>query len=77
MKMQAIEVWVRVNSEGEYDCGTDEAAASERFEESSDETLPWRFVKLVVTVPLPEVIEVSGEVSIEERPGELKAVVKG
>ncbi len=73
-QMIEIEVWVKVNENGEYEVGTSGDEAKDRFEENigDDGTQGMRFVKLTVKVPLPVTIEISGEVETAEEPGELK-----
>lgn len=69
-----IEVWVKVGENGDYDCGCDATQAGERFEESvgTDNETGYRMVRLLVTVPLPEVIELTGAVTETEEVAGLK-----
>lgn len=73
---KVIEVWVAVDADGDYECGADQAAAAERYRDcvcDPDGERGMRLVKLSVKVPLPTVIELSGEVAVEES-AELRAV---
>ncbi len=70
-----IEVWVLVDSDGDYETATTEETARERFEENVgnlNERAGSRLVKLTVKVPLPTVIELAGEVMCEESETALK-----
>ncbi len=60
--MQAIEAWVMVNSDGEYEVAGDEAVAQERFEENCSTEGGRRLIKITLKVPLPEVVEIEGVV---------------
>jgi hypothetical protein len=73
-KFKTLEVWVAVDADGDYECGVDEDAATERFDENVGGTGGRRLVKLTVKVPLPTVIELTGEVEADPEPGELRAV---
>ena len=64
-----VEVWVLVNSEGEYVAHEDAGVLAEEYEErigemSAAEGL--RRVCVKVTVPLPTPIELVGEASVDE-----------
>lgn len=74
-KTTQVEVWVKLNEAGDYDCGCDPAQAGERFEDSvgMDPESGYRLVKLVVVVPLPEPIVLTGEVTETEEPSSLTA----
>jgi hypothetical protein len=72
-----VEVWVLVNECGDYVASDDADALNERFEECVGEIANQeglRRVKLTVKVPLPNVIEIKGEVKTCEEAGELQAV---
>ena len=75
VEMCEIEVWVKINDQGEYEVGTNDEEAKDRFEETigDDGLKGTRFVKLTVKVPLPKPIEIVGEVTMSEEAGELKA----
>ena len=73
--MQEIEVWVMVNADGEYDCGTDEEKATENFEANCSTDGGRQLIKITLTVPLPETIEVEGTVPDTE--GTPTLTVKG
>lgn len=76
-EMLEVEVWVLVNSEGEWvaheDAGQLADAYGERIGELADAE-GTRRVKLTVKIPLPKPIEIRGEVQVSEEPGELQAV---
>lgn len=63
-------VWVVVDEDGDYDCAGDADDAAARYSENvCDPTgIPrgLRRVKLTVKVPLPQTIELSGEVVADE-----------
>lgn len=69
-----VEVWVKLNEAGDYDCGCDPEQAGERFEDSigHEQDQGYRMVKLTVKVPLPKAIELTGEVAVEESEAGLK-----
>ena len=57
------EVWLCVDSAGDYASGADEAAARESYEENVQalsDADGFRLVKVTVNVPLPEVVELTG-----------------
>ena len=59
----ACEVWVCVDNDGNYAVGVDADAARAAFDDTIGtlgETDGHRMVKLVVDVPLPTVVELSG-----------------
>lgn len=62
-KTMTVEVWVIVDDASEYEVGTSESDAIERYKENVAEedsgTRGIRRVKLSVTVPLPETIELA------------------
>lgn len=64
-----VEIWVTVDQDGDYECGSDQGVADERFEENIGELAAaagLRRVKLSVTVPLPRVIEIAAVVECDE-----------
>lgn len=71
-----LEVWVAVDAHGEFGLGKDAEAAEENYQDDVGGGAEdgRRMVKLTVKVPLPVVLELSGEVAADEQPGELKAV---
>lgn len=71
-----VEIWVVVDENGDYDVGNDIDTASERFNDTVgfEKQTGTRQVKITLKVPLPTVLEVSGEVAVSEECGELKAV---
>jgi len=60
--MQDVEVFVMVNGDGEYEVGTSDTEAQERFEENCTTEGGRRLIKITLKVPLPEVVEIEGEV---------------
>ncbi len=73
--MQEIEVWVMVNDQGEFVAHEDgDELAAEYAERVGDatEAAGIRRVRLTVKVPLPEPIELRGEVTAEPEPGALR-----
>ena len=71
-----VEVWCCVDADGGYAVGSDEQAAKDQYESdvgALNEAGGFRMVKVCVTVPLPEVIEL--EVEAPEEIEELAAAV--
>lgn len=68
-----VEVWVCVDSDGDYRVSCDEDGAVTAYNEDVGGTGGRRLVKVTVTVPLPTVIELAGEVTVDESGTELKA----
>ena len=63
-----VEVWCCVDADGGYAVGADEQAAKDKYEEdvgALNEAGGFRMVKVTVTVPLPELIELEVEAPIE------------
>jgi len=60
--MQEVEIWVMANSDGEYESAGEESVAQERFEENCSTEGGRRLFKITLKVPLPEVVEIEGEV---------------
>lgn len=61
-KMAEIEVWVVVDEDGNYAAGVTEDDSATKYRDEvgePDGSCGYRRVKLTVTVPLPEVIEVA------------------
>lgn len=67
-----VEVWVCVDSDGDYRVGCDEDGAVTAYDEEVGGTDGRRMVKLTVKVPLPTVIELAGEVTCDESETGLK-----
>jgi hypothetical protein len=61
-----VEVWVLVDANGDYAVGRDAADAREDYDNDIgndvDEMGGFRLVKVLLTVPLPVVVELSGTV---------------
>lgn len=74
MKTKTLEVWVVVDADGDYAVGTDEETACDAFDSEVGGNHGRRVVKMSVTVPLPAVIELTGEVPAEPEPAALKVV---
>lgn len=77
-RYEEIEIWVLVNEVGDYVASDDADLLNERFEEcigdvSDQQGL--RRVKVTLKVPVPTVLEVSGEVAVSEECGELKVTI--
>lgn len=70
----AIEVWVKIDEDGEYDVGRDRDEAQERYGENISEDFAGgvRLVKITLRVPLPKPTELTGEVAADLPAGELK-----
>lgn len=71
-----LEIWVVVDENGDYAAGTNREEAEASFDNDigCDQSTASRRIKLTVKVPLPKPIEITGEVNVNEEPGELKAV---
>ena len=64
-----VDLWACVDSNGDYAVGSSDEAAREKYEEdvgALNEVAGFRLVKVAVTVPLPEVIELEVEAPAEE-----------
>jgi hypothetical protein len=77
MKTEYItaEVWVLVDAAGDYVASDDADLLKELYEEKVQElgnADGFRRVKLTVKIPLPQVIELAGEVIVNEEETELK-----
>jgi hypothetical protein len=72
MNTATVDTWLCIDSDGDYGMGKDEASAREAYEndvQSLAEANGFRLVKVAVTVPLPEVIELEVEAEdVEEAP---------
>ena len=65
-KKETIELWACIDACGDYACGTSEEAAREKYEEDIgplSECSGFRLVKVSVSVPLPEPVELEDEAS--------------
>ncbi len=69
-----VEVWVKVNSDGDYAVGMDEDLCGESFESEIGGNGPARFVKVTLRVPRPAAVELQADVAEEPNVGTLKAV---
>ncbi len=72
MATTTVEVWVLIDDEGNHVASHDAGLLNDLFEEHIQELSDaggLRRVKLTITVPLPEVIEIEAEVpETEEQP---------
>ncbi len=70
MKSAAVEIWVVVDENGDSAVGPDQSAALAAYDENvgrdDDNPVGLRFVKIAVSVPLPETIELAATVTAEE-----------
>jgi hypothetical protein len=76
MKTETLELWLCVAANGDYQTGTTEDEARERFVENIEpleDTTGFRLVRLNLTVPLPVAIEASG--TVPETDGEVALTV--
>ena len=75
MKTVEIEVFVCVDDCGDYAVGKESANAIEAYEgevQALTDAGGFRMVKLTLTVPLPEIVEMTGEVPALGEPAALK-----
>lgn len=64
--MLEVEVWVRVNEQGEYEVGTTCEECSSRYRDSgSDTDLPDRLVCVTLKLPAPQAVQVTATLSEE------------
>jgi len=65
--MLEIEIWVRVNADGDYRTGEDAGTAAERFRDDvgDDDHSPTRTIRVVLQVPKPCVPTLTGIVPAE------------
>lgn len=64
MASNPCEVWLCVDQAGDYAVGVDAESARSAYAENIgalEDTEGHRMVKVIVTVPLPEVVELAGE----------------
>lgn len=76
-EFKEIEVWVLVDSNGDYVAHEDSGELADAYTDRVGELSAvdgTRLVKFTVKVPLPKPIEIRGEVAVSEEPGELQAV---
>ena len=69
MNATTLDVWMCVDSAGDYGIGKDEASARENYEseiQSLSDADGFRLVKISATVPLPEPIELEVEAPAED-----------
>jgi hypothetical protein len=64
--MVEIEVWVKVDEEGDW------SVAKDRDDLDSTGELATRLVRVTLKVPLPAVVELEAEIAEEPEAGELK-----
>lgn len=64
-EMIEVEVFVVVNSDGDYACGIDEESANESFEDSIGGGGQRRMVRVVLKVPQPTISTLTGIVPSE------------
>jgi hypothetical protein len=57
-----LEIYVLVDSDGNYSVGTDQDACQDKFEEDNGGHLPNRLIRIMLDTPLPEVTVLSGKV---------------
>ena len=71
-----VEVWLVVDSDGEYGVGKGEKEASEDYDEKIGGTLEtiqgFRTIKVTLSVPVPEITSLVGSVPEVGKPNELK-----
>lgn len=66
-----VELWVCVDSNGDYSVAKTDSDARENYEsevQNLADTEGHRMVKVTLTVPLPEVVELTGTVPADEKP---------
>lgn len=71
------EIWLMLDSDGNYAVASSSDSLAERYEEDIGQCSDaggLRRVKVSLTVPLPEVVELAGTVPEQGEPAELKAV---
>lgn len=69
--MKTVEVWVLIDSDGNYAVANDQERVKEVYEEDTQpfgDADGFRLVKLSLRVALPEVIEASGEIPDTDGP---------
>ena len=69
-----IEIYVVVDSDGDYEVGINDEEATERYGETISASLPRRLIKMTITVPLPRMIEVTAAIP-EKDDGSYELVV--
>lgn len=66
-----LPIWVVVDGDGNYEVGTDEGNARERFGDNIgpiDEADGFRIVRITLEVPLPNLIDVAAQAAAEDLP---------
>jgi len=71
--MHEIEVWVMIDSDGDYAVAKTEDDACELFESDTGGSGARRLVKLTVKVPLPKPLEATGVVVEPDERAEIAA----
>lgn len=69
-----VEVWIALDSAGDYAVGSDRAAAAEAYEanvQALTDAEGLRYVKATLELPLPEVIELEASLDSTEEKGDL------
>ncbi len=67
-----LEVWVVVDEQGDYAVGRDGPDCTERYEETIQpcaDACGLRYVKVLLEVPLPALVEMSGTVPVDAPAG--------
>lgn len=76
-RLKEIEICVVVDDDGGYECGVEAGDATDRYEENVQETinaLGIRTIRVKLTVPLPELIVLRGEISPADEAAKLTEV---
>jgi hypothetical protein len=76
MELLEVEVWVKVDEDGDYEVGCDEEECSDRYRERVDNACGSRMVKMTVKVPAPRPIAVTVEIEDDETDEERKVKVE-
>jgi hypothetical protein len=75
-KFIEVKAWVIVDGDENHVVGESQEAVTEKYgdEVGDDHSTPRRTICVTLTVPVPEVVRLAGEVAADPEPGELKAV---
>lgn len=74
--MLEIEVWAKVDAEGNYAVGEDQGSCGERWAESyTDDGTPTRMVRVVLHIPAPKPVEI--KCTVPDMVNEGTATVRG
>lgn len=65
MATKRIEVWVCVDEGGDYACGNDRDGALDDYVDAIDGTGPTRLIRVLLDVPLPTPVTLTGAVPAE------------